>query len=317
MERVHLVVACSNRKSVPPPARNRLRSLPKGPIEDRVNVWWKRIAMTKERTLASELYQGDHWCVACDLSAVARAQGLRPRLWVMSAGHGLIGADVPIASYSATFATGHLDSIARGREPAQETGKWWTLLSRKKLKDGASPRTFAALASSDRRARVVVVASLEYLRAAENDLCSAVGTLASRERLLIVSSRGEALTQELTFNVVRPEARLRQVLGGGAQSLNARVARWMLSDSRKHGLEPTVMRLRLQRLLKGVPPVLTHNDRKAITDDELLSFLRKELASSAKVGWTTLLRKLRQNGLKCEQGRFRDLYRQAKEDTGG
>jgi hypothetical protein len=50
----------------------------------------------------------------------------------------------------------------------------------------------------------------------------------------------------------------------------------------------------------------------AMTDDNVIAFIRQRVAVDAKASHTRLLRELRESGQACEQGRFRRLFKQVK-----
>src|SRR4051794_14410967 len=97
---------------MPVPAELRLRQVAGGSASVRADRWWRRLTGHGSETVpAVDLYGGDHWSIAKTLPDVARANGFEARLWVSSAGYGLVPADAKIRAYSATFATGQPDSV--------------------------------------------------------------------------------------------------------------------------------------------------------------------------------------------------------------
>ena len=84
--------------------------------------------MATRRPSRSQLYCGEYWSVVRSLPAVARDSGLTARIWICSAGYGLISPESQICSYSATFSPYERDSVTRGfdadarRSAAQQ---WW------------------------------------------------------------------------------------------------------------------------------------------------------------------------------------------------
>src|SRR5688500_14305908 len=102
--RICLVVACSQRKRVPVPARLQLRSV-RSRATDRVVQWNARLRNADAPRLpAGELYAGDHWHSVVKAYEQARLYSSGAELWVISAGYGLVRADKRIKPYSATFA---------------------------------------------------------------------------------------------------------------------------------------------------------------------------------------------------------------------
>ena len=99
---LNLVVTCSDRKTRPVPRARMLRSVRGRNIDDRVRRWIERLEDGSEESLpAVDLYAGDHWAVVRSLETVASGRGLDARIWVASAGYGLIPLRGLVRSYSA------------------------------------------------------------------------------------------------------------------------------------------------------------------------------------------------------------------------
>jgi hypothetical protein len=307
-ERLVIVASCSDRKSLPVSDGLRLRTVSPRPAATRATRWWRRLGDADTRAApAADVYQGDHWRVIRDLPDLAKRAGFEPELWVMSAGYGLIPAIAPIRAYSATFSARHPDTVITSA--TQGSQEWWSELALLRGPCRGEPRRFRDLIGGRARARLLIVASAEYLRAALPDLREAVRPLARNGRVLVVSTRAGRLDPELAASIVPSDARLKAVLGGAAQSLNARVARKLLADAPRHGLRADDVQLRFRRLLRQLPALPRYDERDPMTDDQVKDFIRRELAGMPKrPGWTPLLRELRKAGQKCEQSRFRRLY---------
>src|SRR5262245_32875137 len=110
---LQIIVSCTNRKTASVPEPLRLRSVPTGSSNSRVSEWCRRLERHRGPTVAAErLYAGEYWTVAKELPELARETGYKAKLWVMSAGYGLMPVSACIHPYSATFASAELDSVA-------------------------------------------------------------------------------------------------------------------------------------------------------------------------------------------------------------
>src|SRR5438132_6811991 len=110
---VLILASGTERKRRPVPTALRLADVRKRGVGQRVSPWWQRLMVHRGDTLpATDLYAGGHWSVVRRLPEVARTRGLRPTLWVISAGYGLVPANARLHAYSATFAPGHVDSVS-------------------------------------------------------------------------------------------------------------------------------------------------------------------------------------------------------------
>src|SRR5437867_843027 len=130
---LNLVVTCTDRKTRSVPKACMLRDVHGRSIEERVERWIERLEDGSEETLpAVDLYAGDHWSVARSLETVAVARGLEARVWIASAGYGLIPLRGLVRAYSATFSPGHADSVAaesNGSDPAGLAERRWAALA--------------------------------------------------------------------------------------------------------------------------------------------------------------------------------------------
>jgi hypothetical protein len=302
-----ILASCAERKRLSVPPALRLASIRGRDIRERAARWWQRLMDHPSETLAAtDLYAGGHWSVVRRLPDVARARGLRPELWVISAGYGLVPATASLHAYSATFAPGHPDSVSRDSSAASDRQAWWAELARFKGPDRKAPRSIAALVLRDPSASVVVVASGHYVDAIEQDLLDAASRLAERERLIIITTPGRMTRGRLGPHVVTAPAQWQPILGGARTSLHARLAEKILYDA-ADGLSVETVRARLERVLER-SPVVPQDGRQKMTDNDVRAFIRHALARDPRAGHSKLLRGLRESGRACEQSRFRRLF---------
>lgn len=306
---VIIIASCADRKRLPVPNGLMLRNVTGRDIEGRTERWCRALYASSSPVLpALDLYIGDHWSVCRQLQKDAMASGFAPALWVVSAGYGLLPASALIHAYSATFACGHQDfvGVRQPNETVDATQAWWTALQT--CCPTAAPfRSIAVLAGNHPRAVILFVASPEYVAACTQDLLEARSQLSDPDRLILVTSRGFQAKAPLEDHVVFSDARMQPELGGARTSLNARVASKILREAPKHGLSAGHLRSRFQRLASSSPPLVTY-DRKALSDDQVTTFIANSLRRSPGSSCTRLLRQLRDSGGACEQGRFREIF---------
>lgn len=98
---VNLIVSCTKRKARAARAALRLRDLePTATVAE----WVRRLQAERSDLLpARDLYCGDHWAVVRSLADGVPANGQAVRVWVCSAGYGLITPASRLAAYDATF----------------------------------------------------------------------------------------------------------------------------------------------------------------------------------------------------------------------
>lgn len=313
MQPVNLIVSCTHRKKAVVPAPLCARTLRSTSLLDRLDEWIeRRETHVAEERRASDLYAGDHWQVAQSVARVAGDVGLDVRLWVCSAGYGLIRASTPVKPYSYTFAARHADSVAplvtrdaNGSSPSM----WWSGLCARPASK-APARGIAGLAADEPGVPVVVVASEPYVTAMAEDLVEALAALRSQDLLSIVSSGTDAKrVPELASCLLPADARFEAIVGGTRAALNVRIARLMFQHADGQVLSRTHLGATLERLSSTLPP-LRRFTRRRLSDDDVRAFIEEARQSDPSVSKTHLLRKLRAGDAACEQARFSDIFNQ-------
>ena len=323
VDRLHLVVTCTKRKRRAALGPLRLREHPQPSLSARLSSWLDAVSRPYDPAAAvavGDLYAGDHWRIARSLPGLAGTRGVQARLWVCSAGYGLVPGDAPVFPYSATFSRDHVDSVWRtGETPphAETVAAWWSGLAEWEGPVAGAPRSIQALAALDPGAAVWVIASETYLDALCGDLRAAAETLDHPGHLALVSA-GTPRLPGLERNQLQFDWRLQGPYGplrGAAMSLNVRVAELLLQG----GWEPAAAGLnaRLQGYTGSIPP----RERKMgtkVSPAEVETFIREELTAWPAASKTSLLRKLRDERLWAfEEKRFGRLLLQVRDSLSG
>lgn len=312
---LHIIANCADTKRALIPGILRLGSLRTASVNRRAIQWWDRLAKYGDEPVpALDLYAGDHWAIVKSLPVLAGDFGYRSKLWVISAGYGLVPSEALLHPYSATFTNGHPDSVARSSEEvANDTlSLWWETLSKFPGPDPEQPHSLKDLLTTARNARFLIVASPSYLRAIEKDLLSALEANSNPDRILVVTSR-DGLRTKFNGNVIRADARLQASLGGARVSLNARVAAMIIMNSGTWGLDAQTLAPKLNGLIAH-SPALPNYDRRRMDDEEVKGFIKKSLKQDSDVSCSSLLRILRNSQQACEQKRFKRLYWSVKDE---
>ncbi|KAB8170801.1 hypothetical protein FH609_002390 [Streptomyces sp. 3MP-14] len=290
MGQLTLVVTCTDRKVVTPATALRARSLPRGTVRERAAAWRERVDSAPRTHTLSDLYRGDHWTQArrlCD--AAAKAGFATADLWVASAGLGLQPVSAWAPAYAATYSPRHADAVTAN---AEESAQWWAL-----LQQSVGRATLSELGDD---APVLVVLSEPYARA----MAAEIHELAAAGGDALVVGGGEEIPG---LHRVPADAGLRRVLGGTLTSLNVRMAASWLERCRNGRLTSPATRdsWRLWAARASTPE---RYDRKPMTDDQVMAFIRTRLAAQPGLSRTRLLREFRGEGQACEQSRFAKLY---------
>ena len=297
---VHLVVTCANRKTRVVPDHLRLGSLHEQRPGQRFATWASRLStFDADRVAAVDLYAGEHWQVARSLPATLPQT---TKLWVCSAGYGLIAADTPVAPYAATFTAGEADSAGSSSAAMRD---WWSRLNRWSGPDTHAPRSFTTLARQNPHAVVIAVLSEAYLRACADDLRQAADCLADREQLAIIGPPGRC--PDIDDLIVPVTAALRPVVGGSLQALNVRAAAHLLTAAADDLSHANLRKLAEQATTTAPPDPSRRPIGQKLSDEALRDLIRRHLANGPTTA-TSLLRQLRQSGQSCEQSRFRTLF---------
>jgi len=308
---VNIVVTCTSRKKQPSSPFLRLRSVRERDIDTRARKWIERLRVAGPTRSASDLYSGEYWSIARRLPVVARELGITARVWICSAGYGLISFESQISSYSATFSPYDVDSVSRGVDAdlrATAARRWWRAMCDWRGPVGNGIRSISAIAKHYPRVPLLVVASPDYLQALEQDVREAAAALADSD-LLLIASAGMRKFGFLTNHLLPCDARLQSCLGGTRASLNIRIARRVLGYMKDGVIGLNRQKLQLKRLLSKQPPIEQYA-RRPMTDDQVKSFINTELKRNQAASRSGLLRKLRDRGRACEQSRFGALYRE-------
>jgi len=303
---VLFLVSCSNRKTRTPSSTLMLRNMAPGTTETRARSWLRRLEMADGPAHAAEsLYAGDHWHVVRSLSESSSKSALRSAVLVCSAGYGLISASTKIRPYSATFTSGHPDSIARDQSKSEiglARRKWWSVLS---SWQGPEPGLKRSLAEVMGQYDFVLIAlSPPYLDAIGDDLESAL-TKANPESVSIFSA-GAKPTHRFAEYCIPCDSRLRAHVGGACHSLNIRALR-LAVERASEGLDRRSLERRFARLLED-SELSSAPQRTPMSDEEVVGFILKALKRDPQTRPTPLLRRLRDSGRSCEQARFSALF---------
>jgi hypothetical protein len=278
-----------------------LRNVPEGAPEARAKAWVERLAAEQATPAvrALDLYAGEHWRVAASLPSLAI--GVETHLWACSAGYGLISADAMVRPYAATLSPGHADSVSGGRTGV---AVWWHNMAKWKGPEPGRPRKITDLVESDRDATFVLALSAPYFQACGTDIEAAAVAVADPDRFMIVSS-GTRPVGPLGQLLLPADARLREHLGGTRQVLNVRIAADLL---RRQLMSRTIAVDYLVGLLEAQLE-LRRYDRKKLSDDEVMSWIRDAQDELPGASASRMLRVFRDRGYACEQHRFGELHR--------
>jgi hypothetical protein len=308
---IDVIVSCSNRKRYPVRRNLSLRSLEDGTIAQRAVRWLSRLKNTDVSGYPAEsLYAGDHWSIVRSLASSKLKTRTQARVWVCSAGYGLIPYHALIKPYDATFARGHRDSVSLAHSLTQarsENQRWWdSLASRWKGPTPGEPRKLSDIPTVYGRTPMLVVLSSDYLAAVATDLQILLSDAYYRDHLSIISSGSDNLSTPTSQSLLPCNATMQHAVGGVRVSLNIRIAAYLLRQL--GGRTATYDNMR--KICGGIKTrTLPQTGRKTLSDDAVRDFIKHEISKDPKASRSRLLARLREQNYACEQSRFARLYR--------
>jgi hypothetical protein len=276
-------------------------------VQVRLQTWKKRLKTVRaEKYPAEDLYKGEHWSVVRDIPSDAIGRGWNVRLWICSAGYGLIRPSTRINSYQVTFAPSTIDSVANGPQNRGVLRTWWTGVCSYAIPGEQSiPRSFADLAVKYPRTPLIVALSADYLNAVEEDLRGVLQHAFFRRYLSIISCGTSGKHIHWKNNLLPCDGQLSASLGGTLTSLNARVARFLFESPAD--AEPSVDRM--AALVRSIKTrTVVPKSRTPQSDYDVTKFIRERLEKSRPISKSKLLDEFRAAGKACEQKRFGELY---------
>jgi len=346
MKKVILVSTCTNIKTAHVADFKKLQNCKSSIFDRAVNAWCDVLWSTPEdRIPAKELYAGNHWGETLKaFTNLSGREGCSPELWVLSAGCGLIPAELPVSPYSATFSSG-LDGISEliwqpGWSPKERAQYWWKGINQGKPAE--LPKTLVDIDAGE-NSLFLFVLSKEYMPAVEQELFELIS---AGRQVLIVSAGGYAGRKSLhpilrarMFPLSEKFETYRSSLHGSKVALNANFAHWLTVEhldellSNPDGVLSTVAKieqslpdpssLSLAEFVQvthsagsdlpaeELEHVWTKRNRVTVpmTDEEVLAYIHQHYEPGVSSA-TKLLRKLRHEELRsCEQKRFGALFK--------
>ncbi len=307
---INIVVTCTKRKSRLAPPDLQLRTISSKSLGQKHRVWLRRLRNASGSAMpVSNLYAGDHWSVVRSLSDAASKAGFEAKVWVSSAGYGLVPLHAKVHPYTATFAPGLPDSVAhgiRGASAGQVAKEWWRLLTKWSGPTPRAPRSIAVLARRHPNCPLIIVASPSYMNAIEEDVASAAQIVGGTGNLMIFS-RAPNKDSRIAPYYLPCSAVLQRVVGGARTSLNVRILRSVLERAHPGKLNHASVRHVLQRLIRKHPQRRSPARRSA-SDAEVRRYIAQHLEANGAGRFGPLLRKFRDEGNACEYSRFRALF---------
>lgn len=293
-----ILSSCSSTKRAPPDPRLSVHAMRTKRIDPFAREWVKRVSTAPAVTRADNLYGGPGIA-----AALAAAKRLSCPAYFVSAGMSLIPASRRLPSYdlSVSHPASCPPAVATGVATAAD---WWRALNAALGKE-------APIASLVRRSKETVLVALPeaYVCMVSDDLMSL--SPLQREKLRLIVAKNTRLPEDLEHCAIRYDDRLAGLTDapGGANAYFAQRAlghfAGLLVRHRMRSADIATHRDWVQADLLKAEPVM-HPKRAQQSDVDIVRWIRAMDRVQLR-SVSALLKRFREDGLACEQKRFRNL----------
>jgi queuine/archaeosine tRNA-ribosyltransferase len=322
----HLIVTCVSQKRAKRAHSILDTHIEPGTPKQVFDQWSKTLTgSTLQTKKAKDLYKGQLWNAFSKSFEIIKEHVQDAHLWVLSAGHGLIGSEEDILPYDITFqeprngvpsilAKVSCNNGTSSRKVALET--WWDMLVKTKSTAPASIESLVADASDDDY--FLIVLGKDYLDAVFKDLQKAVKKAKNPDQITVISNNtNDPTAKKLGHSWLHADGRFINLPGSNSTILNARIASELLryTFEEEEGLKwwsIDNINAFLKDLSSGLPDPQKF-ERETHTDEQVKGYIRAAL-SGAEISFTKLHRTFRDSNRACEYTRFRGLYNLVKDD---
>jgi len=294
-----VVTICTRRKKERASRLATAVALPVGAQAKVGSAWLKRLEALPANTLARDVYAGRGFSIAREA-----AESAAGRLYVASAGLGLVPGGRKIPAYGLTVSRSDPDSVANRVSSAFDASGWFDAMLRGPYSDSWSK------VAGGGSGRILVALTHSYAAMIGPGLAALPPSTRERLRFFGPSLAG-ALPALLAPNISPHDARIDTIMPGTKSDLPQRCLLHFVKVVGNGPGDCASDFAKIKASLKGVRrPVRPVRPRQ--TDQQILSLIKAHLKTGT--GMVRTLRAIRDDhGVACEQGRFTRLYRLAAE----
>lgn len=230
-------------------------------------------------------------------------------LFVVSAGLGLVDQATPIPNYD--LAASAVDNALPKtlRESGQTAEAWWSLIV------AASPysKSLTCLTTTNPAPLVLVALPASYLRLLHGELRAIVKSHRHRLRIFTSEAGRAELHREVARFALPYDDRLESIEGfsGTRADFPQRAMRHFVEALDPHVPDIEAAKEAVVRSLNGLR-ARTHPARQRLSNEEIAKELRINWQAYNGSSTKLLYYLRRQAGIACEQGRFREIWREVK-----
>jgi hypothetical protein len=300
-----VITTCTNRKRKPIADGRHVSGLPQSTISDLALDWVRRLEADGDVFPARDIYGGRSF-----REAALAADLIGARLFVVSAGLGLVSADARVPPYACTVLVNARDSIASRVIGDYSAGGWWQALA------AVSPFSHSlqkVVAVSD--GLICAALSDAYIEMIADDLCDLPAARLARLRLFTraplerVAPALQPFVMPYDDRLDGPDSLVRGTRGDFAGRALRHFAEFVFVDGDVRSTEEHSAAV--GAALAGWQ-MATRLDRQRLDDASVLDLIREHW-DAGRGSTSGLLRLFRDDlGIACEQGRFADLARRVR-----
>jgi hypothetical protein len=292
-----IVTICTRRKKAEAAREATAVSLPVGKQMKVGAAWLKRLEALPASAPANEIYSGRAFAIARQA-----AEAINGRLYVASAGLGLVPGSRKIPAYGLTVSRSDPDSVAHRISDELDASDWFEAMLMGPYSDSWSKLAGAG------SGRILLALTNSYAAMIGPSLAALPATMRTRLRFF-GPSLAEALPSSLAPNICPCDSRIDTIMPGTKSDLPQRCMLHFVRviGDRLGGCESdfTKFKASFKGIKRPARPV-----RPRQTDQQILKLINVHLKSGA--GMVRTLRAIRHDhGVACEQARFTRLYRLA------
>ncbi len=301
-----IITSCSNRKRATASGVVGIHSIPRDSTANVAKRWMKNVRAARHTKTATELYVGRGFAQAMECKALVCG-----RLFVVSAGLGLIEGDAQVPNYDLTISPSSSNIERRIIKGEFSCRTWWAEIS----KLGTQIRGISGLISAYPASLLFIALPRTYVNMVAEDLGSIGPRLAEHIRLFSSEGARHLLPPALQPTLMPYDSRLDgpdSPLPGTKADFAQRAMHHFLKNIYPHlSNDPAQDARAVLRLLRRLRPPVRPN-RKRMSDPEVTAVMRKHFKKVDGQS-SQMLIYLRQNlGIACEQKRFTKLFRDLK-----
>jgi hypothetical protein len=304
-----IITNCTSRKSKAIKRVVLSRSVNVSSVQQLASHWVEVIDSNKGSTGAVDLYQGRGFS-----DARATAVAMDGDFYVVSAGLGLISAEDDVPSYDLTISDGPGSIASVLKQLSATPSDWWTALT--KARNQQSP--IIGLLTNRKYSQVWLAMPSTYLGMLSNEIECVDEKLLLEKVRIFTTSRGNKILPEKVRSCVMPyDQRLESTTYAGTlNDFPQRCMRHFAMELKCAGTNLEEAYSKVTDSLRGCA-IPCQPLRRKLDDAEIVGLI-KEAWIGCGGNSNRLLRYLRDDALvACEQGRFRRLWHQVKDELIG